>query len=124
MADLTLKSLHTYLKVLENASELKRRLPASFSPRTLKEELSEMSKLTDVDDAVFKDAQTVAALIGAQRFVMIWGEPSVNGDRTRPNAEGATCKMHSFKNWRMASCLITTKAQTCGFIFGRLPKVS
>ena len=77
MADVSLKSLHTYLKVLENASELKRRLPASFSPRTLKEELSEMSKLADVDDAVFKDAQTVAALIGAQRFVMIWGEPSV-----------------------------------------------
>ena len=77
MADVTLKSLHTYLKVLENASELKRRLPASSNPRTLKEELYEMSKLVGVDDAVFKDAQTIAALIGAQRFVMIWGEPSV-----------------------------------------------
>ena len=77
MADVTLKSLHTYLKVLENASELKRRLPASSTPRTLKEELSEMSKLAGVDAAVFKDAQTIAALIGAQRFVMIWGEPSV-----------------------------------------------
>ena len=77
MADVTLKSLHTYLKVLENASELKRRLPASSSPRTLKEELFEMSKLAGVDDAVFKDAQTIGALIGAQRFVMIWGEPSV-----------------------------------------------
>ena len=77
MADVTLKSLHTYLKVLENASELKRRLSASSTPRTLKEELFEMSKLAGVDAAVFKDAQTIAALIGAQRFVMIWGEPSV-----------------------------------------------
>ena len=83
MADVTLKSLHTYLKVLENGSELKRRLPASFSPRTLTEELSEMSKLADVDDAVFMDAQTVAALIGPQRFVMIWGEPSVTDHVTR-----------------------------------------
>ena len=36
-----------------------------------------MSRLVGVDEAAFKDAQTIAALIGAQRFVMIWGEPSV-----------------------------------------------
>jgi hypothetical protein len=39
--------------------------------------LYETSKLVGVDEAVFKDPQTIAALIGAQRFVMIWGEPSV-----------------------------------------------
>ena len=74
---ITLKSLHNYLKLLENASELKRRLPASSNPRTLKEGLYEMSRLVGVDEAVFKDAQTMAAMIGVQRFVMIWGEPSV-----------------------------------------------
>jgi hypothetical protein len=36
-----------------------------------------MSRLVGVDEAVFKDPQTIASLIGAQRFVMIWGEPSV-----------------------------------------------
>jgi hypothetical protein len=77
MSAVTLKSLHNYLKLLENPSELKRRLPASSNSRTLKEGLYEMSKLVGVDEAVFKDPQTIAALIGAQRFVMIWGEPSV-----------------------------------------------
>ncbi len=77
MSAFTLKSLHNYLKLLENPSELKRRLPAPSNPRTLNEGLYEMSRLVGVDETVFKDAQTVAALIGAQRFVMIWGEPSV-----------------------------------------------
>ena len=77
MSAITLKSLHNYLKLLENPSELKRRLPASSNPRTLKEGLYETSRLVGVDEAVFKDPQTIAALIGAQRFVMIWGEPSV-----------------------------------------------
>jgi hypothetical protein len=77
MAAITLKSLYNYLKLLENPSELKRRLPASSNPRTLKEGLYEMSRLVGVDETVFKDPETIAALIGAQRFVMIWGEPSV-----------------------------------------------
>jgi len=77
MSAITLKSLHNYLKLLENPSELKRRMPASSSTRTLKEGLFETSRLIGVDEAVFKDPQTIAALIGAQRFVMIWGEPSV-----------------------------------------------
>ena len=77
MAVTTLKALHNYLKLLENPSELKRRLPVSNNPRTLKEGLLETSRLVGVEEAVFKDAQTVAALIGTQRFVMIWGEPSV-----------------------------------------------
>jgi hypothetical protein len=76
MATITLKALHNYLKLLENASELKRRLPASANPRTLKEGLYETSRLVGADEAVFKDPQTIAALIGAQRFVMIWDEPS------------------------------------------------
>ena len=78
MSAITLKSLHSYLKLLENPSELKRKLPASSKPRTLKEGLYDISKLVGVDGAVFKDPQTIAALIGAPRFVMIWGEPSVN----------------------------------------------
>ena len=77
MSPITLKSLHNCLKLLENPSELKRRLPASSNPRTLAEGLCETSRLVGVDEAVFKDPQTIAALIGAQRFVMIWGEPSV-----------------------------------------------
>ncbi|MCX6928693.1 MAG: hypothetical protein NT154_36595 [Verrucomicrobia bacterium] len=77
MSTITLKSLHNYLKLLENPSELKRRLPTSSNPRTLKEGLNETSKLVGVDEAVFKDPKTITALIGAQRFVMIWGEPSV-----------------------------------------------
>jgi hypothetical protein len=77
MAAVTLKALHNYLKLLENPSELKRRLPASSNPRTLREGLYETSRLVGADEAVFKDAQTIAALIGVQRFVMIWGEPSV-----------------------------------------------
>jgi hypothetical protein len=77
MATIGLKSLHNYLRVLENASEMKRRMPASYSSRTLKEGLYEMSRLVGVDEAVFKEARQVAALIGWQRFVMIRGEPSV-----------------------------------------------
>jgi len=77
MSAVTLKSLHSCLKLLENGSELKRKLPTSYNPRTLKEGLYETSKLVGLDEAVFKDPQQIAALIGAQRFVMIWGEPSV-----------------------------------------------
>jgi hypothetical protein len=77
MATITLHSLHNYLRLLENPSELKRRLPAASTTRTLMEGLVEMSRLVGVDEAVFKEAHTIAALIGAQRFVMIWGEPSV-----------------------------------------------
>jgi hypothetical protein len=36
-----------------------------------------------VEEAVFNDPQTIAALIGAQRFVMIWGEPSVTDNVAR-----------------------------------------
>ena len=77
MSAVTLKTLHNCLKLLENTSELKRRLPVSSNQRTLKEGLCETSRLVGVEEAVFNDAQTIAALIGAQRFVMIWGEPSV-----------------------------------------------
>jgi hypothetical protein len=77
MPALTLKSLHNHLKPLENPLELKRRLPAASTQRTLKEGLYETSRLIGVDEAVFKDPQIIASLIGPQRFVMIWGEPSV-----------------------------------------------
>jgi hypothetical protein len=73
----TLKSLHTYLRLLENASELKRKMPTSSSQRSVKEGLWEISKLVEIDNAAFKDPQNIAAAIGSQRFVMIWGEPSV-----------------------------------------------
>ena len=80
---ITLKSLHNHLRLLENSSELKRRLPGSSLPRTLREGLQETSKLAGVDETVFKDPQIIAALIGAQRFVMIWGEPSVTDQVAR-----------------------------------------
>jgi len=73
----TLKSLHTYLRLLENSSELKRKMPTSSSQRSMKEGLGEISRLVELDHAMFKDPQTIAAVIGSQRFVMIWGEPSV-----------------------------------------------
>jgi len=77
MTTVTLKSLHAYLKLIENAAELKRRLPTSFNPRTFKEGLRETSRLLGVDEAMCNDAKQIAALIGPQRFVMISGEPSV-----------------------------------------------
>jgi hypothetical protein len=77
MAIASLKSLHAYIRLFENASEMKRRMPASSSQKTIKEGLSEMSKLVGIDPAAFKDPQNIAAVIGAQRFVMIWGEVSV-----------------------------------------------
>jgi hypothetical protein len=76
MSAITLESLHNCLKLLENTSELKRRLPASANPKSLKEGLHETSRLIGVDGGLFKDVQTISALIGSQRFVMIWGEPS------------------------------------------------
>jgi hypothetical protein len=83
MADMTLKSLHKYLRIIENASELKRRIPASSNQRSLKEGLSEISKLVNLDNAAFKEPQNVAAVIGSQRFAIIWGEPSVNAHVAR-----------------------------------------
>jgi hypothetical protein len=77
MAITTLKSLHNFLRLLENTSELKRRMAGSSSQRSVKEGLYEISKLAAIDDALFKDPQNIAELIGSQRFVMIWGEPSV-----------------------------------------------
>jgi hypothetical protein len=77
MAAATLKSLHLYLRLIENAAELKRKLPTSPTPRTMKEGLYELSRLVGIDCAAFKEPQNIAALIGAQRFVMIWGEASV-----------------------------------------------
>ena len=79
----TLKSLHTYLKLLENPAELKRRMPASSTQRSLKSGLSEISKLAGIDSAAFNDPQNISAVIGRQRFVMIWGEPSVTAHIAR-----------------------------------------
>jgi len=83
MAVATLKSLHTHLRLLENPAELKRKMPASPHQRSMKEGLSDMSKLVGIDNAAFKDPQNIAALIGPQRFVMIWGEPSVTAQIAR-----------------------------------------
>jgi hypothetical protein len=83
MAVATLKSLHAYLRLLENPSELKRKMPASPNPRTIREGLSEIGKLVGIDDGAFKDPQNIAAVIGPQRFVMIWGEPSVTAHVAR-----------------------------------------
>jgi hypothetical protein len=77
MAVTTLKSLHLYLKLLENGLELKKKMPTSLNQRTMKEALYEISRLVGIDNAAFKDPQNIAALVGAQRFVMIWGEASV-----------------------------------------------
>jgi hypothetical protein len=83
MAEATLKSLHKYLRLIENASELKRRMPASSNQRSLKEGLSEIGKLVGLDNGAFKDPQNIAAAIGPQRFTMIWGEPSVTAHVAR-----------------------------------------
>src|SRR4029077_12803593 len=76
-------SLFTYLRLLENASDMKRKMPASSSQRSLKEGFSELSKLVGLDNAVFKDPQNIASAIGSQRFVMIWGEPSLTAHVAR-----------------------------------------
>jgi hypothetical protein len=55
MSAVTLKALHNHLKLLENASELRKRLPASSNPKTLKEGLCETSRLAGVDEARFQD---------------------------------------------------------------------
>jgi len=83
MAVVTLKSLHTYLRLLENTAELKRKMPSSSNPRTFKEGLSEVGRLAGVDEAVFKEPRSIAALIGAQRFIMIRGEPSASDQVAR-----------------------------------------
>ena len=83
MIGVTLKSLHAYLRLLENASELKRKMPTSSVQRSVKEGLGEMSRLIGADQAMFKAPRNIAALIGAQRFVMIGGEPSVADHVTR-----------------------------------------
>ena len=83
MAVATLKSLHTYLRLLENASELKRKMPASSLQRSMKEGLSEMSKLVGIDNGAFNDPQNIAAVIGTQRFVMICRQPSVTAHVAR-----------------------------------------
>lgn len=77
MSDVTLKSLHAYLRLLENGSELKRKMPTSSTQRTVREGLNEICRLVGIEEAAFKDPQHIAAVIGAQRFVMIGGEPSV-----------------------------------------------
>jgi hypothetical protein len=77
MAEATLKSLHAHLRLLENASEMKRKMPTSSNQRSLKEGLAEMSRLVGLDSDGFKDPENIAAVIGAQRFVMIGGEPSI-----------------------------------------------
>ena len=43
----------------------------------------ELSKLVGLDNAAFKDPQNIATVIGAQRFIMIWGEPSVTAHIAR-----------------------------------------
>jgi len=78
MAEITLKSLHAFLRLLENASELKRKLPGTYNPRTIKEGLIELSKLVGVDVATLKEPQNLAAMIGQHRFIVVLGEPSVN----------------------------------------------
>jgi hypothetical protein len=83
MAVATLKSLHKYLRLLESASEMKRNMPASCNQRSLKEGLSEISELVGIDPVAFQDPQNIAAAIGPQRFVMIWGQPSVTAHVAR-----------------------------------------
>jgi hypothetical protein len=83
MSPVTLKSLHAYLKLLENAAELKRKMPSPSNQRSMKEGWSEMGKLMGVDAVSLQDPQSIAASIGQQRFVTIWGEPSISGHVAR-----------------------------------------
>lgn len=76
MADITLKSLYGFLRLLENASELKRKLPGTYTPRTVKEGLFELSKLIGVEVGKLREPENLAAMIGQQRFVVILGECS------------------------------------------------
>jgi hypothetical protein len=73
----SLAALHAHLKLLENQAELKRHLPTYTTPRSVREGLSDMARLVGMDPAALESPQALAALIGAPRFVMIWGTPSV-----------------------------------------------
>jgi hypothetical protein len=64
----TLKSLHAYLRLLEHPSELKRKMPGTSNQRSIREGLSEISKLIDIDNNAFNDAQNIAAVLGPPRF--------------------------------------------------------
>jgi hypothetical protein len=59
MAIVTAKALHTHLKLLEKAAELKGRIPTSSNPRALEEGLSEMSRLLSTDGLYSKISHTV-----------------------------------------------------------------
>ena len=83
MSPITLKSLHAYLKLLENASELKRKMPGASNQRSMKEGWAEMGKLIGVDAATLQTTQSMAASIGQQRFIVIWGEPSISAHVAR-----------------------------------------
>ena len=80
---MTLKALYTYLRLLESPADMKRKMPASSPVRSLKEGLSEISKLVGMENGEFKDPQNLASMIGAQRFVTIWGEPSLTSHVAR-----------------------------------------
>ena len=73
----TLKSLHAHLRLIENVSELKKKMPSFPKPKTMKEAFGEISKLAGLESAAFDDPQIMAALVGPQRFAMICGEISV-----------------------------------------------
>ncbi|MCS7336659.1 MAG: hypothetical protein NZ739_00250 [Verrucomicrobiae bacterium] len=78
MPETTIKSLHAFLRLLENPAELKRKLPSTYNPRTVREGLLELSRLVGLDAAKLKEPQSLAAMIGQQRFATVLGEPTVN----------------------------------------------
>lgn len=83
MSPVTLKSLHAYLKLLENTADLKRKMPGPSNQRSMKEGWSEMGRLIGVEAATLQDPRSIAASIGLQRFIIIWGEPSISAHVAR-----------------------------------------
>lgn len=88
MALTTLKALHSYLALLEDQPALKRHLPAYANPRTVKEGLAEIARLVGLEPTAFDDPRALVTLIGAPRFVLIWGTPSVT-DQVARAVDGA-----------------------------------
>lgn len=78
MAATTLKSLHFFLRLLENAPELQRRMPTSAQPhRTIKESMFEFGRLLGMEASLHQDPRYWAAILGPQRLVIMSGQPSV-----------------------------------------------
>src|SRR5436309_2296919 len=121
MALITLKSLHAFLRLLENAPELQRRMPTTQSHRTIKEGMVEIGKLVGIDSSVFNDPHHIAAIVGSQRFVMIGGEPSATDHISRVFENTKVLLMVLIEPGHFVKALSGQMGQVPGTTYAALP---